>query len=211
MIQPLISEIKPFGNSVKNQTKKEKRISPIKIIRFTVPHNKRINIAEIPLLPNPNRAKNKTLLCYKGIFFILRLCPVSDKHRINGKNYLIHSSAHILWDTIALRSKNTARPTNTKTFGIIEIDQEIIPSCLIDLIFFHELREMYYIQGFKFPSHPHEKAVKDEKEYVKRFFSSEEKKAYRQVLEARRIYKKFLKSPEEVLKSECPLIKIERC
>jgi len=160
----------------------------MKFLLLKLSPNNRINLGNIPLLPDPRAAKTKTFLLYKGIPFILKICPVI---RItNKKGYIARVPTQEGTGIAVFKDKRTGKIIEKKSYSIIELDPKVTPQCLMDVMFFHELRELYYREKLGYPDEvAHKKARKDEIKYVNKFLSSKEKE----------IYQKFMKEQKPLL------------
>ncbi|PIR02165.1 MAG: hypothetical protein CO031_02535 [Candidatus Nealsonbacteria bacterium CG_4_9_14_0_2_um_filter_37_38] len=122
---------------------------------------------------------SKTLLIYKGIPFIV----VADRAEniFRGKNGFYYSQRvgagfkDVEWHFM---DKDLGK-MECIVYTLIEVDPEIIPHPIIDVLFFHELKEMFYRKVFNNPKGAaHQKARKDERDYANKFLSPTEKQIY---------------------------------
>ena len=140
---------------------------------------------------------SKTLLVYQGIPFIVRASRVGEIFKKDGDVYSQRVAAgfkDVQWHFI---DKNSGEMDQIDyiLIELVELDPGIIFQFIIDVIFFHELREMYYQRVLNNPRETaHQKARKDERAYAAKFLSLTEKQ----------IYKKFSREFKPVIEKLTP-------
>ena len=125
---------------------------------------------------------SKTLLVYQGIPFIVRITEVENVFRKENGNFYIQrvdaGFQNVEW---RFRDKSSGKmeKIDYTIIELVELDPGIIPLSIIDVLFFHELREMYYQKILNNSKEiAHRKARKDEKTYIDNFLSISEKQIY---------------------------------
>lgn len=133
---------------------------------------------------------SQTLLVCQGYPFIVtigRAKNISKKDDVFYSERLAGSFNELEW---LFLDKDSGKLDCIK-YGIIELDSKLIDHCIMDVVFFHELREMYYQKILsQFAKVSHSKAKEDEKNYVERFLSLEEKQIYEQFSKRRSIIRR---------------------
>ena len=151
--------------------------SEIKYIPFRLFPNKRLNFRKIPKLSL--KEKTRSLLVYKDIPFILKIAPVIISIKKKNKKHYVRRSAGIIRKAFFIFKNKKTKRTQKVSYFVIEIDPKIISPSIRDVVFFHELREMYYMAKLDNSQKvAHQKALKDEKKYVEKFLSEKEKQIY---------------------------------
>ena len=124
---------------------------------------------------------SKTLLVYQGIPFIVRASIVENFFRKDGDLYSERVAAgfrDVQWHFLDKNSGEIDQIDYT-LIELVELDPGTIFQSTMDVVFFHELREMYYQKILNNSKEiAHRKARKDEKTYVDNFLSISEKQIY---------------------------------
>ena len=122
---------------------------------------------------------SQTLLVYLGIPFLVRTNRAESIFKKDNNFYSQRVAAHFQAVEWYFIDKNSGGMEQIN-YILIELDPEIIPHSIMDVIFFHELREMYYQRVLNNPRKiAHQKAERDEEIYVNKFLSPTEKRTHR--------------------------------
>ncbi|MEA3272167.1 MAG: hypothetical protein U9P90_00695 [Patescibacteria group bacterium] len=132
----------------------------ISLVSFNPSQDSRIDLSFIMQV-----GFDKTMLVYHGIPFVA--------HEVEG-----------VLQSLDIGSYEILSLACSVYYIKICLNFTVIPSSIIDVVFFHELREMYYFYVIEDSKDvAHRKAVRDEIEYVNRFLSDEEKEIYDRFIE----------------------------
>ncbi|MFH1780549.1 MAG: hypothetical protein ABH841_00865 [Candidatus Nealsonbacteria bacterium] len=160
----------------------------VRYVPYELPLNSRLDFAELLKLDF-----TQTLLVYKDIPFNINIGRSENIFKKDGEFYRQRVCEGFRELELSFLDKESQECQSIKYISI-DIDPEMIPQSLIDVVFFHELREMYFQIAFKIIRRTaHCKAVKGEKVYVNRFLLLSERKLHRKFRkESRMIIEKVL-------------------
>jgi len=150
--------------------------SEVRYIPYRPGKNERI---DLPVLLKINF--NRTLLVYRNIPFLISTGPVTDVIARKGRFYHRKLVAKFSIADYWFFDHSSKKPERL-VYGIIGLDSKKSPRQITDVLFFHELREMYYRWGRRRSKEfAHKKARRNELQYAAKFLLPAE----------RRIYQKF--------------------
>lgn len=149
-------------------------------VPYELPANSRINLKNILKYDF-----SRTVLVYCGVPFVVKIGESETVFKKDGAWYSARTGGcfrDLIWFFIDKKSGKQEKILYMQ----IEVDPDVIPRFMLDIVFFHELREMYYRVVLKeSEKFAHKKAKKDERSYVKKFLSADQKRKYK------KFYKEF--------------------